>query len=223
MFVTSNIVTLCLMKFKFIKMLSIPLRVVIISSSVVFIYKAFHLLSNDPSVLGKYFPYKFFIWSHVIGGMTALASGPFLLWQRHRERYLKLHRMVGKLYVGGVMAGSAGAMVLAVTTTLLVGWSYTFSLHALGFAWLSTTLLAWYAASQKQIAVHRQWMTYSYMATVAFVFQALVFETSILTQFGSFAEVYPSVIWASWVIPYLVYTQWLSVVAVLNKQKEHRQ
>ncbi|HEX6226407.1 MAG TPA: DUF2306 domain-containing protein [Chryseolinea sp.] len=210
------------MEWKFSKPVSIPLRIIIISCSAYFIFKAFHLLSNDPEVLGKYSPYKLFIWSHIVGGMTALALGPFLLWQPRRDRYLRLHRLLGKVYVGGVMAGSAGAMVLAVTTTLTVGWSYTFSLHALGFAWLSTTLLAWFAAVQKLKEIHRQWMTYSYMATVAFVFQALIFETSILTPLGSFAEIYPSVIWASWVIPFLVYTQWLSVVAVLKKREERK-
>ena len=183
----------------------------IIFCSIYFIYNASHLFSNDEAVLGKYFTYKIFIWSHVTGGMISLMLGPFLIWQPRRERYLNLHRALGKMYVAGVALGSAGAMVLAFTTTLMVGWSYTFALHALGFTWLSSTLLAWLAASRRELNVHKRWMSYSYMATVAFVFQALVFETKILESLGPFAEIYPSVIWASWVIPFVIYTQWQSI------------
>ncbi len=208
------------MQLKFRRLMLLSFRAIIISCSIYFMYKAVHLVSNDPVILGKYFSYKFFIWAHVIGGMSALAIGPFLIWQPRREAYLTLHRLLGRLYVAGVALGSGGAIVLAVTTTLLVGWSYTFSLHALGFTWLSTTLLAWFAAVRREIKIHKRWMSYSYIATVAFVFQALLFENSILATLGPFAEIYPSVIWGSWVVPFVVYTQWVSVQDLLRKRRQ---
>ena len=47
------------MEWKFSKPVSIPLRIIIISCSAYFIFKAFHLLSNDPEVLGKYTDFIF--------------------------------------------------------------------------------------------------------------------------------------------------------------------
>ncbi len=202
-----------------LKILVMLFRVTIISLSLYLIYSASHLLTNDGATLGKYLPYKFFIWAHILGGMIALATGPFLIWQPRRMARLKLHRVLGYTYITGVALGSVGAMVLVFTTTLVVGWSYTLSLHALGFTWLTSALLALYAAIRKQIKLHKTWMTYSYIATVAFVIQAVIYETKILDSYGSFAEVYPSVIWASWVFPFVLYTQWNTLTSLFRSRK----
>src|SRR5690606_5434921 len=198
------------------KVFIILFRLLIVSLSIYFIYVASHLLTNDPEALGKYLPYKFFIWAHIAGGMTALVTGPLLIWQPNRLARIKLPRALGYCYIIGVAMGSGGAMILVFTTTLEVGWSYTTSLHALGYIWLTSALIALFAAKRKQISLHRRWMTYSYIATVAFVLQATIYETKILDSYGSFAELYPSVIWASWVIPFVVYTQWNTVSKLLG-------
>jgi hypothetical protein len=56
------------------------------------------------------------------------------------------------------------------------------------------------------------------MTTVAFIAQSILFEVPYMRTLGPFSEVYPSVIWASWALPFVIYTQWLAFGSILAKK-----
>jgi len=178
---------------------------VIVAASLFFIAKGLRLFSFRPDALGKYFPFKWAIMGHVAGGMLALLTGPFQLSKAFRNANRRAHRVMGRIYAGGVAVGAVCALVLASTTALVVGWAYALSLHVLAGVWLTSTILAWRTAVGKRFATHEEWASRSYIATVAFVMQSLAFHLPFLSRLGSFAETSPTLIWTSWTVPMFAY------------------
>jgi len=50
--------------------------------------------------------FKWWLLPHALTAACALLLGPFQFWDRLRQRHLKLHRVMGRIYVGGVMIGA---------------------------------------------------------------------------------------------------------------------
>lgn len=177
----------------------------ILALSLYFIYQSLRLFSFDPARLGKYWSFKWIIMGHVAGGALALLTGPFQLWAAFRTRYRRAHRVMGRVYVAATSGGAVCALILATTTAPIVNWPYALSLHMLALVWLSSGLLAFRTAVQKRFEQHEEWAARSYIATVAFVAQALFIELPFVARLGSFAETAGTLIWFSWTLPMVVY------------------
>jgi uncharacterized membrane protein len=100
---------------------------------------------------------------HALAGTLALLIGPVQFSSRFRERYLNVHRALGRIYAGAVCVGSFTGVALAAGRPGLPGTSMQAA------AWLICTGAAVVAARNRQIAVHRQWMARSYAVTFTFV------------------------------------------------------
>ena len=184
---------------------------VILALSLYFIYHSVRLFSFDPKTLGKYYAFTWIIMGHVAGGSLALLTGPFQLWTALRTRYRRAHRVMGRVYVAATSVGSVCALILATTTAPIVNWPYALSLHMLASVWLASGLLVWRTAVQKRFRQHEEWAIRSYIATVAFVAQALAFELPFVAQLGPFAETAGTLIWFSWTVPMVAY-DWLRAI-----------
>lgn len=135
-------------------------------------------------------------WGHFLGGGTALATGAFQLHTRMRNRWLGLHRWLGRTYVLAVAAGGLAALALAPHAT--TGGVAATGFALLGLAWLATTALAVIAIRQRRLAAHRDWMVRSYALTLAAVTLRIYLPAS---QFAgiSFTIAYPVIAWLCWV------------------------
>jgi uncharacterized membrane protein len=100
---------------------------------------------------------------HTLAGMLALLIGPVNFSSRIRQRHLRLHRVLGRIYVVSVFAGSFTGIALAWGRPGLPGTSMQAA------AWMVCTTAAFITARNRQIAVHRQWMARSYAVTFTFV------------------------------------------------------
>ena len=118
----------------------------IVVASLVFIVHARRFFTFDAAALGKYAAWKAAIMGHIMGGTVALVVGPFQLSKKVRAKFLRAHRTMGKVYVGGTTLGAVSALVLASTTARSVGIGYALSLHVLASVWLASSLLAWRTA-----------------------------------------------------------------------------
>jgi hypothetical protein len=126
----------------------------------------------DPSapVWAHYQPFKWWLLPHGLAGACALFLGPMQFSERLRQRYLRMHRIVGWFYV-------AGAMVLAPLGSYIqffqerMGAPRSFSIAATADAALLmlTTGIAFWFALRRKIAQHRQWMTRSYAVALVFL------------------------------------------------------
>jgi uncharacterized membrane protein len=100
---------------------------------------------------------------HTLAGTLALLIGPINFSSRIRQRYLQLHRVLGRIYVVSVFVGSFTGIALAAGRPGLPGTSMQAA------AWMVCTTAALITARNRQITQHRQWMARSYAVTFTFV------------------------------------------------------
>ena len=100
---------------------------------------------------------------HTLAGIFALLIGPINFSSRIRERYRKLHRVLGRIYVIAVFIGAATGVALAGGRP---GFPGTCGQAA---AWVVCTTAAFITARNRHIVQHRQWMARSYAVTFTFV------------------------------------------------------
>ena len=106
---------------------------------------------------------RHFLIPHTICGTVALLAGPVQFSSRLRQRYLKLHRLLGRMYVFSVFVGAFTGIALAAGRPGLPGTSMQAA------AWIVCTTAAFITARNRQIVQHRQWMARSYAVTFTFV------------------------------------------------------
>jgi uncharacterized membrane protein len=100
---------------------------------------------------------------HTLCGVLALVAGPLQFSSRFRQRYLKFHRVLGRIYVVSVFVGAATGVALAFGRPGLPGTSMQAA------AWIVCTTAAFITARNRQLVQHRQWMMRSYAVTFTFV------------------------------------------------------
>lgn len=165
---------------------------------------AFPYFGLEEKVYGRFWGMKWPLVGHISGGLIALTLGPLQFWQAFRDRYLKVHRWMGKLYLTAILIGTISSTSLAWTTGLAIHWTWAFSLQMLAFAWFCTAAMAFISIKRRRIQQHKEWMIRSYVVTFAFViFRWLAAMPSII-ELGTFVERGPTLIWISWAIPLFV-------------------
>jgi uncharacterized membrane protein len=100
---------------------------------------------------------------HTLCGVIALVAGPLQFSSRFRQRHLKFHRLLGRIYVVSVFIGAFTGIALAAGRPGLPGTSMQAA------AWMVCTTAAFITARNRQITQHRQWMARSYAVTFTFV------------------------------------------------------
>jgi uncharacterized membrane protein len=113
---------------------------------------------------------QFWFVAHILGATCSLFLGPIQFWKAIRTKYLKFHRLAGKIYIVGTLIAAVTAFRLALVFDCI---GCRFSLIPLSILLFTTTALAWYTVKQKNIVAHRQFMIRSYTCALAFVFVRL--------------------------------------------------
>jgi hypothetical protein len=175
-----------------------------------FMSGADHFLEGTPAALGKYFNLRWVLIAHITAGGGALVLGPLQFWSRLRTRYIKLHRWVGVGYLLAILVSATCALILSVTTAYKVNWAYAFSLQVWVSVWIISTVIAYRTALQKKFKQHQEWMTRSYMVTLAFIVSGLALKYLLKIGFGTFEDIAPSLFWMGWSVPLFVYQVMLS-------------
>ena len=170
-----------------------------------FMHGADHFLKMTPGALGKYYNFRWILIAHITAGGGALILGIIQFWPKLRSYSWKLHRIIGVLYLLAILVSSVGAMILAFTTAYELHWAYAFSLQIWAGVWISSTFIAYYAALKKRYKQHQEWMTRSYIVTIAFLISGLAFKSPLVQQLGNIVEIFPALIWMGWAVPLYVY------------------
>jgi len=137
-----------------------------------------------------------FLLAHIGGGMLAVIAGPLQFWSHFRAKYKKWHRLLGLIYLTGVVIGAPAALIISPISQ--GGLTTHIGFAILAILWGATTLIAYLKIISKDYEAHQQWMIRSYALTLAFV--SLRIWLGGLTVTGApFEEVYQSVAWLCWV------------------------
>lgn len=193
--------------FKWIKSDSIPFLIwlTVVFVTWTFMHGADHFLELTKEALGKYYTLKWILIAHITAGGGALVLGIVQFWPKLRNYNNKLHRIVGLLYLLAILVSSFCAVVLAFTTAYKVNVPYAFSLQVWVSVWISATFIAYYSAIRRKYKLHKEWMTRSYIVTMAFVVSGLILKIPFVQNLGSFEEISPSLFWLGWSVPLYIY------------------
>jgi uncharacterized membrane protein len=108
------------------------------------------------------------IWvsSHLIGGTLALLTGPIQFSKWVRNKYLKFHKLTGKIYIIGAFITGLSAIRLSLISSCV---TCRVSLFILAILVLFTTFSAWWSVKNRNISAHQQFMVRSYICILSFV------------------------------------------------------
>ena len=131
--------------------------------------ESFLIHSNDP-VWSHYHPFRWYLLPHGIAGACALLLGPMQFSDRLRQRFTKLHRVLGRIYVGGVfVAGPLGFYIQFFEERMGAPRSFSIAGAIDATLWMITTGIAMAFILNGKVQQHRQWMTRSFAVALVFL------------------------------------------------------
>lgn len=136
-------------------------------------------------------------YTHIIFGILVLGIGGLQFLKGLRTRYLKAHRLMGKVYVFGVTVSGVAALVAAQYSSGFLSSRIGFT--AMAVTWLITIFYAYKRIRQKNVREHEFWMIRNFAVTLAAVTLRMWLGILIPLVGLSFFEAYAVVAWLSWV------------------------
>jgi uncharacterized membrane protein len=128
------------------------------------------LVQPQHPVWQHYQPFKWWLLPHGIAGACAILLGPMQFSDRLRRRYTKLHRVLGRIYVGGALiAAPLGAYIQFFEERSGGPRSFSIAATADAVLLMATTGIAFAFILSGNVQKHRQWMTRSFAVALVFV------------------------------------------------------
>jgi uncharacterized membrane protein len=128
------------------------------------------LLNRADPVWQHYQPFKWWLLPHGLAGACALLLGPMQFSDRLRQRYAKLHRVAGRIYVvAALILAPLGAYIQYFNERMSAPRSFTIAAAVDAILLMLTTGLAFVFIRQGKIQQHRAWMTRSFAVALVFV------------------------------------------------------
>ena len=165
-------------------------------------HNVLHYAQYDAQTYGSFWPRRFGLLLHIAGGLTALTIGLVQIWLGLAGRTSGRHPVLGRVYIAGVLVGSAGAYFLSLTLEPK-DVVYGAGLFMLATAWLATTGMAIFAIRRSDYEQHREWMIRSYTVTFAFVTFRLVDQWLVDLRVATPDDIDTIMAWACWSVPLL--------------------
>ncbi|WP_379968103.1 DUF2306 domain-containing protein [Ectobacillus sp. sgz5001026] len=165
---------------------------------------------NAPLATGKHqipnFPWAIWesvLYLHITCGILALVIGPFQFVESFRKRNIRMHRLLGSIYIWSILISFPISCYLAYYAT--GGVPSTIAFTVLNIFWITATILALKKVKERNIAEHQNWMLRSYAITWVFVtFRMFMPLTSIV--FG-FKLGFPIAVWVA-LISNILFIEW---------------
>jgi uncharacterized membrane protein len=167
------------------------------------------------------------LYVHIIGSGLALLVGPFQFLPGFRTRYPRVHRWLGRIYLG-IGIGLGGIAALLIAPGIQGGLVGAVGITLLSIIWLWTGFMAYRAIRAGRVQEHREWMIRNFALTFGAVTLRLwlgvliaALSGSLETSFGGdfdlmFTEAYRVVMWLAWV-PNLILGE-----VFINRQRSPR-
>ena len=170
----------------------------------------FVLLTRDRTLLDphsflrqRYAAIPWLMFAHGIPGALALGLGVLQFSDRLRRKYLQVHRVLGRLYVGSVAISAPVAIAISFARPIP---TLTMASIIQSVGWVLTTATGLYCIRTRKIQQHREWMMRSYPFAMDFVFARAIMAIPAVGAMGEVGLV--STVWsciaAAYFVPSLV-------------------
>jgi uncharacterized membrane protein len=131
--------------------------------------ESFLIHPKDP-IWHHYHPFRWWLLPHGVAGVCAIFLGPLQFSDRLRQRYTRLHRVLGRIYVGGALVlAPLGAYIQYFNERAGAPRSFTIAAGADAALLMITTLIAFIFILNGKVQQHRQWMTRSFAVALIFL------------------------------------------------------
>jgi len=177
------------------------------------------VIEADNPAWQRYEPFKWVLLPHALFGSIVLLSAPFQFSDRLRQRFPKVHRIMGRLYVLGVLVlAPTGAYIQYFQERLGAPRSFTVLGVVDAVLLMGTTALALLFAVRRKINLHRQWAIRSYAVALVFIFARFFLGVTGAETLG--VEMVQAVIWSCLVFSVVigdVAIHWREICAAFSK------
>ncbi|MDH5161677.1 DUF2306 domain-containing protein [Heyndrickxia oleronia] len=155
---------------------------------------------------------------HAATSVVALVIGPLTISRRFREKNISRHRILGRIYMVGILFGGPSGLYLSFYATGGLVGKTGFGL--LSIFWMLSAYNAFNRVKNMQIQEHQNWMIRNYSLTFAAV-TLRIWLPLFVWLFGleNFELSYAVISWLAWV-PNLIMAE---VVIKQNLWKSHYQ
>lgn len=159
-------------------------------------------LKQQAIATGWYLPAYY---AHVLIGGVILVIGFFQLHPKSIQNFRRLHRLLGYVYVIGILMFAApGGLIMS----FFIGRGSWVQLSFLAQVclWFYFTAMAIYSIRQRNVTAHQRWMWRSYALTLAAItLRVYIFMASYHYDLSQ-PQAYATLAWLSWV-PNLIITE----------------
>jgi uncharacterized membrane protein len=141
---------------------------------------------------------------HVVAGLIATLIGWYQFIPSFRNRYLRVHRVVGRVYLACIAVAALTAAYLAYLSPGMdtVG---KISFMVIPFVWIGTISLGFAAIRRRRIDQHLEWMLRSYVVTCFFTIFVILTKYLPYEAMGTTYETsVVGITWFSWAVPVFV-------------------
>ncbi|WP_345191362.1 DUF2306 domain-containing protein [Algibacter agarivorans] len=138
--------------------------------------------------LGRFWNVKWWLICHLTTAIVAVILGPLQFWKWFRNRNIKLHRQLGKIYILSIIITSLCSSYLAWNTAIKIHFTWALTLQVAAVIWIITVLMAYRTAKLKRIQQHKEWMIRSYIVTMVFISFRFFNDYFEAAQIGTFIE-----------------------------------
>jgi len=131
--------------------------------------ESFLINAKDP-VWQHYQPFKWWLLPHGLAGACAILLGPMQFSDRLRQRFTRLHRVVGRIYVfGAFIAAPLGTYIQYFEERMGAPRSFSVAAAVDAILLMTTAGIAFAFIRQGKVQQHRQWMTRSFAVALVFL------------------------------------------------------
>jgi uncharacterized membrane protein len=115
-------------------------------------------------------PFKWYLFAHGVAGACALLLAPLQFSDRLRRKYVRLHHVVGYVYVvGTAIAAPFGFYIQYFHERMGSPRSFSFAAATQATSWILTTAIALFMILRGNTDAHRKWMTRSFAVCLVFL------------------------------------------------------
>ena len=157
-----------------------------------------HGFMNSKGSIASLQSWKFAFYMHVLAGVVTLSIGWLQFMRGFRNRNLRRHRLIGKIYMIAILVfGAIPGFFIALYANegIIAKTGFAF----LAIAWFYTTIKGWLVIRQGKTERHREWMLRSYAVTFAAVTLRLWLPILVFVMNLGSSVVFPILSWLCWV------------------------
>lgn len=182
------------------------LAVIVFVATLYFLYIAAfpRLIVTEASYTEYYWFRAHWLIIHVVAGLTATFVGWYQFIPKLRNKNLRRHRIIGKVYFYSVIVAAITASILAYLSPGMDFFGKG-SFITITFIWIGTTLMGYIAVRRKNINQHKEWMLRSYVVTFFFTIFVIITRYLPYEFLGvTYEQAIVFVTWFSWAIPLFI-------------------